>query len=226
MSLILQIDTASEKAHVGFARNGTLVDFLSNESQKDHAGFLQTAIGKLAGKTGIQLPEIDAVAVTAGPGSYTGLRVGLASAKGICYALNKPLITMSTLEVLTLSAFFNDPLADASILYGPMMDARRMEVFTAVYRSTLEPVLEPHALVLDDHAFENVLNENTILFFGNGSVKWQTICTHKNARFDTVSLLPGAMSKQADLLFSEKKFTELAYSEPMYLKEFQIVTPK
>ena len=104
MSLILNIDTASEKAHVSFAKDGLVLHSLYSESQKEHASFLQSAIQQLTKITGIKLKDIDAVAVTAGPGSYTGLRVGMASAKGLCYALKKPLITMSTLEVLTASA--------------------------------------------------------------------------------------------------------------------------
>ena len=133
MSLILNIDTASEKAHVSFAKNGLIINSLSCESQKEHASFLQTAIQQLTKNTNIFLTDIDAVAVTAGPGSYTGLRVGMASAKGLCYALKKPLITISSLEVLTISALDLFQNTGESVLLCPMIDARRMEVFTAVY---------------------------------------------------------------------------------------------
>lgn len=225
MSLILHIDTASENAHTSFAKNGVLIDYLINESQKDHAGFLQTAIRKLATKNALRLSDIDAVAVTSGPGSYTGLRVGMASAKGICYALKIPLITMSTLELLTLSVFDAIPQS-SNPLYCPMIDARRMEVFTAIYDKSLNPVLAPGPLILQENSYEAELKNSPVLFFGSGSTKWEKLNKHVNARFESISILPEAMSKRAYFLFTKNKFTELAYSEPMYLKDFQIVTPK
>jgi tRNA threonylcarbamoyladenosine biosynthesis protein TsaB len=223
MSLILNIDTASENAHVSLAKEGLILHLLSNESQKEHASFLQTAIQQLIKSTGINLKDIDAVAITAGPGSYTGLRVGMASAKGLCYALKKPLITISTLEVLTSSALQLFPTDNKDLLYCPMMDARRMEVFTAVYKHDFTLHLQPCAMILDESSFGKDLSTNKILFFGNGSAKWKMICKHANASSETVSILPESMSKSSDNLFVEKKFTELAYSEPLYLKEFQTV---
>ena len=224
MSLILNIDTASENAHVSFAKNGQVLKALGSESQKEHASFLQTAIRQLSISTGITLKDLDAVAVTAGPGSYTGLRVGMASAKGLCYALKKPLITMSTLEILTVSAlqFFRDE--GETVLFCPMMDARRMEVFTAVYKNDLTIYLPPCATILDEFSFENELSKNKIIFFGSGAAKWKMICNHSNAFFERVSILPESMSIQSNILFLQKKFTALAYSEPLYLKEFQTVT--
>ena len=117
MSLILNIDTASENAHASLAEDGMVLHALHNESQKDHASFLQTAIQQLTMSANIHLKDIDAVAVTAGPGSYTGLRVGMASAKGLCYALKKPLITIGTLEVLTASALEFFPDDNENILF-------------------------------------------------------------------------------------------------------------
>ncbi len=223
MSLILNIDTASENAHVSLAKDGLILHLLSNESQKEHASFLQTAIQQLTKSAGINLKAIDAVAVTAGPGSYTGLRVGMASAKGLCYALKKPLITISTLEVLTASALQLFPTDNEDTFYCPMMDARRMEVFTAVYKHDLSIQLQPCPMILDEFSFEKYLLKNKIVFFGSGSVKWKLLCKHANAVFETVSILPESMSKSSGTLFLEKKFTELAYSEPLYLKEFQTV---
>jgi tRNA threonylcarbamoyladenosine biosynthesis protein TsaB len=227
MSLILNIDTASENAHVSLAKNGLVLHSLSNESQKEHAAFLQTAIQQLTKTTGINLKDVDAIAVTAGPGSYTGLRVGMASAKGLCYALKKPLITIGTLEVLAVSALQLFPNDNEDLLYCPMMDARRMEVFTAVYNHDLTMHLQPCAMILDELSFEKELKRNQIVFFGNGSDKWKLICPDsyrdENAIFKTVSILPKSLSKSTNALFLEKKFTELAYSEPLYLKEFQTV---
>ena len=224
MSLILNIDTASENAHVSLAKEGEVLHVLSSELQKEHASFLQTAIQRLTKVANINLKEIDAVAVTAGPGSYTGLRVGFASAKGLCYALKRPLITIGTLEVLTVSALqLHPPVADENILFCPMIDARRAEVFTAIYQNDLTLHLQPCAMILDEFSFKKELSESRILFFGSGSEKWKNLCNYPNAIFTSVSVLPESFSKSSNFLFSEKKFTDLAYSEPFYLKEFQSV---
>lgn len=225
MSLILNIDTASENAHVSIARDGQILHALSSESQKEHAGFLQAAIQQLIKTTGIHLKEIDAVSVTAGPGSYTGLRVGFASAKGLCYALKKPFITIGTLEVLTVSALqLYPPAADENILFCPMIDARRMEIFTAIYEQSLTMYMQPCAKILDAFSFEKELSKSKMIFFGSGSEKWSKVCNHPNAIFKAVTILPESLSKSSNTLFLEKKFTDLAYSEPFYLKEFQTVS--
>jgi tRNA threonylcarbamoyladenosine biosynthesis protein TsaB len=224
MSLILNIDTASEKAHVSFAKDGLVLHALYSDSQKEHASFLQTAILQLSKISGIKLSDLDAIAVTGGPGSYTGLRVGMASAKGLCYALNKPFIIMSTLEILTVSALQVSPPAGKSVLFCPMIDARRMEVFTAIYKNDLTPYLPPCAMILNESTFENELSDNKILFFGSGSEKWISVCKHANAVFENVILMPEAMSLSSNKLYCQKLFSDLAYSEPFYLKDFQIVT--
>lgn len=224
MSLILNIDTASEKAHISFAKDGLVLATLSNASQKEHASFLQTAIGQLCKTTGILLPEIDAVAVTAGPGSYTGLRVGFASAKGLCYALKKPLISIGSLEMLTISAIDILQEQDDRLLYCPMIDARRMEVFTAVYKSNLGIFLAPCAMILDELSFKKDLIKNKIMFFGSGAVKWKTICNHTNALFENIEISPISLCRHSHSLFLKNIITELAYSEPFYVKEFQTVT--
>jgi len=226
MSIILNIDTASEKAHVSFGHDGVVLHCIFSESQKEHASFLQSAVLELTKITGIRLADIDAVAVTAGPGSYTGLRVGMASAKGLCYALKKPLIAMNTLEVLTVSAIQLFPETDEPVLFCPMIDARRMEVFTAVYKKDLTEYMKPTALILDELSFAKELSLSEIIFFGTGAEKWGSICNHPNAVFKTVPLVPEAMSKFSSKLFFQGLFTDLAYSEPFYLKEFQTVIEK
>ncbi len=224
MGLILNIDTASEKAHVSFANDGLVLHSLYSDSQKEHASFLQTAILQLTKISGIKLSGLDAVAVTGGPGSYTGLRVGMASAKGLCYALNKPFIIMSTLEILTVSALQASHRSDEPFLLCPMMDARRMEVFTAIYKNDLTPYLPPCAMILDETSFETDLSDNKILFFGSGSEKWKSVCKQENAVFENIILMPEAMSLYSNKLYCQKQFSDLAYSEPLYLKDFQIVT--
>jgi len=226
MSYILHINTALNDASVSLADNEHVIAERLSNSQKEHASFLQSAIQQLLKTTGIALEEIDAVAVTAGPGSYTGLRVGMASAKGLCYALKKPLLTTGTLEVLTASALRLFPNAGNTTLFCPMIDARRMEVFTAVYKGDLTPYLPPCAMILDETSFKDPLLTNKIMFFGSGSNKWKLKCKQANAIFETVSLLPESMSKRTNILYAEKKFTDLAYCEPFYLKEFQTVIIK
>jgi tRNA threonylcarbamoyladenosine biosynthesis protein TsaB len=209
---------------VSIAKDGQVLKQSGNASQKDHAAFLQPAIQLLMRDTGIALKDIDAVAVTGGPGSYTGLRVGMASAKGFCYALQKPLIVLNTLEVLALSAIFTK--TDDRYLLCPMIDARRMEVFTAVYDTALNPIVQPLALILDQSAFREQLEGNPVLFFGSGAPKWKEICTQTNAFFETVPIIPGAMARYANQRFGEKQFADLAYQEPIYLKDFQTVIKK
>jgi tRNA threonylcarbamoyladenosine biosynthesis protein TsaB len=223
MSLILNIDTASENAHVSLAKEGVILHSLFSESQKEHASFLQNAIQQITKAVNIHLKEIDAVAVTSGPGSYTGLRVGLASAKGLCYALNKPLITIGTLEALTVSALQLFPPDREQLMYCPMIDARRMEVFTSVFQPDLQIYLQPCAMILDEFSFENDLLKNNIVFFGSGSDKWKQICKHEHAIFKAVTISPESLAQSTNILFAEKKFTELVYSEPFYLKDFQTV---
>lgn len=223
MSIILNIDTATEKAHVSIAENGIILQAAENALQKNHASFLQSAIQQLMTVTGITNENIDAIACTAGPGSYTGLRVGMASAKGLCYALQKPLIALSTLQVLTNSAVQQLAGKDIveKVLFCPMIEARRMEVFTAIYNKHLFNILPDSAVVLDNHSFEAQLTGNQLLFFGNGSTKWKTICRHNNALFEEISILPEAMSKLSDYYFIHQQFSSLAYSEPFYVKGFQ-----
>lgn len=228
MSLILNIDTATETAHVSIAKDGIVIRSYHNGSQKDHASFLQPALQQLAKDTAVSLKDINAIAVTAGPGSYTGLRVGMASAKGLCYALNKPLILLNTLEVLTASAMrqLRGQQISNSVLLCPMIDARRMEVFTAVYDPELSVIVPPLALILEEQSFKEQLKNTRVIFFGNGSPKWNILCKDPNASFETVTIQPEAMADLSGLFFSREQFSDLAYSEPFYLKEFQTVIKK
>src|SRR5665647_1745116 len=147
MALILNIDTATESAIISISEKDKIIDSVTNSNQKDHASFLQPAIKNLLQKADLSINKLNAIAVTAGPGSYTGLRVGMASAKGLCYALKIPLITINTLEVMALSSL--KQIHDPSALYCPMIDARRMEVFTAVYDHHLTEIIKPCSMILD-----------------------------------------------------------------------------
>ena len=222
MSLILNIDTALDTAFVSIAKDGAILFEAKNKEQKDHGSFLQNAIAALLKKAGILITDLDAVAVVNGPGSYTGLRVGMASAKGICYAINKPLITIGSLEILTSQAIAENDIVNSEIplLFCPMIDARRMEVFTAIYDHNLKDVLSPCAMELTENSYVNYLLNNNLLFIGNGADKWKKIASHPNALYKTIIINTLYMSKISYKLFCLKSFSDNAYAEPLYIKEF------
>lgn len=217
MSLLLNIDTALDTASVCLAKDGEVLQLVLNENQKDHAGWLHTAIADILQKSGCTINELEAVAVSIGPGSYTGLRVGLASAKGFCFALNIPLIAVSTLKMIAFSV--KDEAGDADFIC-PLIDARRMEVFTALYDKTLFEKKQPHAMLLDSNSFSEILVENRILFCGNGSKKLQKIITSVNSMFSDSGCNALQLAQLSYKCFQNKKFSSLAFTEPLYVKEF------
>lgn len=222
MALVLNIDTATEFASVCLANDHAILAMEKSMDQKSHASFIQPAIKNIALTTGIALSRIDAVAVTSGPGSYTGLRVGLSTAKGLCYALNKPLILVNTLEVMAASIITETLQSDAGeeILFCPMIDARRMEVFAAVYDKDFILKVEPHAAILDENSFAGLLSKQKIIFSGSGQKKFQNIISGSNAIFSEHIHDASALSQRSFLKFGQNQFADLAYSEPFYLKEF------
>lgn len=225
MPLLLHIDTATEYASVCVTQNEEVLSLKINEQQQNHASFIQPAIKTIFEELyGISLAAIDAVAVTAGPGSYTGLRVGLASAKGFCFALNKPLILINTLEVMALAAI--EYCKDHSLnikhpaAFCAMIDARRMEVFTAMYNMQLEYILQPAALVLNAGSFKEQLDTQQVFFSGSGAKKFSGLIHHENACFIDAQHHAGHLAKLAVKAYDQKLFADIAYSEPLYLKEF------
>lgn len=215
MAFILYIDTALDKATVSLSKDGELIQLAGNNDQKDHAAWLQPAIQQIMQDAALPIDQLNAIAVNIGPGSYTGLRVGLSTAKGLCYALKIPLIAISSLESIARSA--SEEIAD---LICPMIDARRMEVFTAVYDKHMAEVIKPQSFILDKDSFHNLLKGHKILFLGNGSVKFQNICTDPNAVFKYFPLNFAIISRFIYQNFVGNNFVDLAYTEPLYLKEF------
>lgn len=215
MSVILNIDTAVETASVSLADGENIVAYKSNPLQKDHAAWLQLAIKTIFDEQPIDMNALKAVSVSKGPGSYTGLRVGMSAAKGLCYALDIPLIGISTLRMMA-SAALNEP----EELLCPMIDARRVEVFTAVYDKSLNETLTPCNLILTENGFNELLEQHSILFFGNGSVKFEKMIRHRNAVFKTIDANAKNMVLQSLDMFNKSDFLDLAYSEPFYGKEF------
>ena len=220
MTYILNIDTTQETAHLRLTRNGELLDAVSNNSQKDHASWIHPAIQSLLYNHGLSPKDLQAVAVAEGPGSYTGLRVGMATAKGICFTAGIPLITLNTLEIIAGS--LKNILKEVSdnTLICPMIDARRMEVFTALYDSNLQRIMEPHARILEPDDFQDQLGNRSIHFIGDGAAKWQSIAHHPHAVFPDWKTDTHALSILALRAYENQGFADLAYSEPFYTKDF------
>jgi tRNA threonylcarbamoyladenosine biosynthesis protein TsaB len=216
VSWILCIDTAVQTASICLIQNGNVVALKEKSDAKDSAAWLQVAIRDILVEQDIPIQQVNAVALSAGPGSYTGLRVSMAAAKGLCYALSIPLITVNTLLMMAGAA-----LNKKSDLFCPMIDARRMEVFTAVYDKDLNEVVPPHALILQPDSFARLLADRTITFFGNGSTKFQTLLQHSNASFSHIVANAAQLLPFASRCFLQKAFADLAYCEPFYGKAFQ-----
>jgi tRNA threonylcarbamoyladenosine biosynthesis protein TsaB len=223
MALILNIDTATESASISLSKEGHSLALLHNKDQKEHAAWLHPAIEEMMGQTGFRMKDLDAVAVTAGPGSYTGLRVGMAAAKGFCYALAIPLITENTLKVMAFAAREQVP---SSGLFCPMIDARRMEVFTAVYQNDMVAVMPTTAMIIDENSFSAWLASDKVSFFGDGSYKCKPIITAPSAAFIEINYHAGYLGILSFLRYLQCEFTGLAYSEPAYTKEFYSHTRK
>lgn len=226
MPNIIHIETSTEVCSVALSSDGVVKFQRQDFEGPSHAallgGFVEEAVA-FARENGITL---HAVAVSGGPGSYTGLRIGVSEAKGLCFGLNLPLIAVSTLELLCCTAMFRvDIEEDAWIC--PMIDARRMEVYAAVYDKYLNPVMPVGAYVVDENTFAEVLSQHKVIFCGNGAAKCAEVINHHNAIFvDGVYPLATGMLALADRAFARGAFSDVAYYEPFYLKEFVATTPK
>jgi tRNA threonylcarbamoyladenosine biosynthesis protein TsaB len=221
MSLILHINTALSMGSVSLADDDRVIAERTSDQQSEHASFLQPAIRDLLQDQGLSLRDLSALAVVYGPGSYTGLRVGMACAKGICYALNLPLITVGTLEWMASAATGGE-----APLICPMIDARRDEVFTALYDRDGKEVRPPFAAILDGESFGPELQQGKVHFLGNGAEKFERMIQHANAIFTPV--LPGCyhLSLLSRSRFRLASFSEVTYTEPMYVKDFHTPSGK
>lgn len=221
MSLILNIDTALETASVCLAKDEEILQLIVNENRNGRAAWLHNAVADMLQKNNCSTNDLTAVAVSIGPGSYTGLRVGLAAAKGFCFALDIPLITVSTLQIMAYAV-----KEEATDLICPMIDARRMEVFAAVYDKSLQEKTPAHALIVDEDSFSDLLSSSSILFCGNGSKKLQALIKNKNAGFCDRTHNASHLADLSYNCFRNKEFADLAYTEPLYIKEFYSPTRK
>jgi tRNA threonylcarbamoyladenosine biosynthesis protein TsaB len=216
--MILLIDTSQQTAFTALTREGRILVFEENQTAKEHASWLHLAIARILEKAGATIRDLKAVAVVAGPGSYTGLRVGMAAAKGLCFALKIPLITQNTLRVMAEAM---RPVAEKKGAWiCPLIDARREEVFTALFNTDMTEIIPAQALILDKSAFEEPLSKNPIVFFGSGAEKAEKLIQSSSALFESQPDIKQALAWLAQKDFDSGTWADPVYADPVYLKEF------
>ncbi|RYD70092.1 MAG: tRNA (adenosine(37)-N6)-threonylcarbamoyltransferase complex dimerization subunit type 1 TsaB, partial [Sphingobacteriales bacterium] len=225
MAKILLLETATAVCSVALSVDGK-IRFLKEEIGLNlHASNLTLFIEDVVSKSDLKYSDLDAVAVSKGPGSYTGLRIGVSTAKGLCYALEKPLIAVETLEMMAAGFKIQNP--DYHGLICPMIDARRMEVYTSVYDSNLNLLQPTSAKIIDENSFAEFRSENTITFLGDGAAKCADSLKNQNALFSDLNFNSAAnMHLLAEKAYNDNKFEDVAYFEPFYLKDFVLTQPK
>lgn len=220
MALILNLETSTNVCSVSVSKDGETVFYIEDRNGPSHASLLGLFVQKAVDEMDLITNKPDAIAVSKGPGSYTGLRIGVSESKGLCYGWDIPLIALDTLEVLTESVFQKKDW-EPSFLFCPMLDARRMEVYTCLMDKTFARIKEIEAIVVDNTFLQHELSSHQIVFFGNGSDKCKGVIQSSNSIF-IPDIYPSAksMSKLAEKRFNEQKFENIAYFEPFYLKDF------
>ena len=217
MALILCLETATKNCSVALSEHGSVIAFKEIATEGySHAENLHVFIEDVMKQASKELNKLDAVAVSKGPGSYTGLRIGVSAAKGLCYSLDIPLISLETLDVLAAQV-----TAQTTII--PMLDARRMEVYSAIYDINKNKIRDTQAQILDVNSFSRHLSEVKTTFIGDGVAKFEEICNHRNASFITTAL-PSAkdMAQLAEAKHKKSDTEDVAYFEPYYLKDFKV----
>lgn len=224
MPLILNIETATQVCSVGLSEGNEILSIRESREKNIHAASVTVFIEEVLREAGREMRDLDAVAVSMGPGSYTGLRIGVSVAKGICYALGIPLIAVPTLQAMALRA---RSTTEGDSLLCPMIDARRMEVYTAIFDQNNLEVRPTEALIIDEHSFTTELQESTISYFGDGAEKCRKILDSSGMVY-----LPDIYPSARDIAvlafekFTDSKFEDVAYFEPYYLKDFIAGKPK
>ena len=222
MATILCIETATTNCSVALSVNGSVIALKEDKSKQfSHAERLHVFIEKALSEAQIDKSELEAIAVSKGPGSYTGLRIGVSAAKGLCYSLDIPLISVGTLKSLAMQVDVTDGLV------VPMLDARRMEVYSAVFSSEEKEIRKTEAEILTHESFLEYLEKGKVYFIGSGVEKFELISTHENATF-VKEKLPSAneMAKLAEAKYKKSDIEDVAYFEPYYLKDFIALKPQ
>lgn len=226
MSCILHIETSTEVCSVSVSQDGASIFTKEDFNGPSHATVLGVYVDEALSFVDNHAIPLDAVAVSCGPGSYTGLRIGVSMAKGICYGRNIPLIGIPTPQIMCVPVLLNNDLPDDALLC-PMIDARRMEVYAAIYDRSLKTCREIGADIIDENSYKEFLDEHPVYFFGNGAAKCRDKITHPNAHFiDDVYPLAKWMFPLAEKAVAVEDYKDVAYFEPFYLKEFVASTPK
>lgn len=226
MAVILHIETSTNVCSAAVSDNGMVLEHFEDYKGQNHAALLSGYIKQCLDYLKEHELKLEAIAVSIGPGSYTGLRIGLSEAKGLAYALDIPLIGIDTLKIMATSVMFNHDI-DPDALFVPMIDARRMEVYTSVLDLGLNEKMKPSPLILDENSYAQWLDNGPVVFFGNGSDKAREVIKHPNARFiANIHPLASDMLALAEMAYRRGEFLDLAYSVPVYLKDFQATTPK
>ncbi|MCW8896847.1 MAG: tRNA (adenosine(37)-N6)-threonylcarbamoyltransferase complex dimerization subunit type 1 TsaB [Flavobacteriales bacterium] len=226
MSILLGIETATKVCSIALSNENELLAIEEVGGAYSHAENVTNFIEKVVKKANINFNDIDAIAVSKGPGSYTGLRIGVSSAKGLCYALNKPLIAIDTLQAMALR--MAKQISVKNLFFCPMIDARRMEVYTAIYNANNELVEPISAKIIDENSFSKYLDNQKVMFFGDGAEKCKTLFSGNKNAFFNESVLPSAIeiNELALKKLNNNQLEDVAYFEPFYLKDFIATTPK
>ena len=230
MSLILCIETGTDICSVGLARDGELISLRESDEGRDHAKRLGVFVDELLRETGVMPDELDAVAVGKGPGSYTGLRIGVSFAKGLCYGLQIPLIAVCSLDALAEVAIEDheagilDVEAWDEATLCPMVDARRMEVYTCLYNAKGEPQGEVSAEIIDGESFADVRRNGQLVIFGNGAAKCREVL--QDAIYINITPSARGLARLAQQRLSANQVEDIAYFEPFYLKDFVVIPSK
>ena len=227
MALILGVETATPVCSVALIRDGEVMARLESHRGNDHSALLTVFVEQMLKESGIALSDLHAVAVSKGPGSYTGLRIGVSAAKGYCYALSIPLIAVPTLLSMAAGMLAHDTMPGRHQYFCPMIDARRMEVYASVYDSSLRELSPVTATVITKDSFSTYLEQGPVIFFGNGAMKTRDVLgDHPNAVFDAMPASAAYMGNLAETFYQQKRFEDVAYFEPFYLKDFIAGKPR
>ncbi len=218
--LFLLLETSTEVCSVALSRGEKIVSYRIVKEPKSHARIIALLVEELFKEAGLNISDCSAVVVSEGPGSYTGLRVGASIAKGICYGAGKPLIAVSSLELLARLASSEEKEIPSEAIIIPMIDARRMEVYTARYDACCNLISKTEAVILNENSFSEDLAKGIVFFTGDGAGKFMDIMKHPNARFKLIEADARGMVKPALEKFHSGKFVDVAYFEPFYLKDF------
>jgi len=227
MSFFLHIETATPTCSVAVSEDKKILSIRESHIDKSHAALLTLFISEVLAEANVKPVQLDAISVSKGPGSYTGLRIGISTAKGLAYGLRKPLLAVNTLKALSSGFLDSLNLKDQSFYLCPMIDARRLEVYTAVFDSKNDCLEKTHARIVESDSFNRFLEKNPVYFFGTGAEKCQSLIVNKNALFiPSFHCSAAFLAPHAVKLYEKNKFEDVAYFEPYYLKDFVATIPK